>query len=294
MQSLSRTIRSSVTPRLSPHSFRFTSTHRTPSGAHHGHETHRTHHRPSGGKKAFDALAKTLLFGTFAISVYTLGALYPPDLATFISPRSAPASPHLHSEEGKEHTEEIEVTLKSLPIVKEYAVKEGWYTCRPYATMDPAKIHHSLTAGTLRGPGRLAVPPLVFAKEDESEAVIVLHLGRSLCGHDGIVHGGMVGVVLDEATGRNALLNLPTKIGVTANLNINYRAPTRANQFVVIRTKLQELKGRKVVVSAEMKSLEGELLADATAIYIEPKWAPLLANSGVAELLGKNPKQAKP
>lgn len=27
-----------------------------------------------------------------------------------------------------------------------------------------------------------------------------------------------------------ALLNLPDKIGVTANLNLNYRAPTRADQ----------------------------------------------------------------
>lgn len=133
----------------------------------------------------------------------------------------------------------------------------------------------------------------------------------------------MVGTVLDEATGRNALLNLPTKIGVTgrsslpsvpslsflsmrtsspdstlpvppppihspANLNINYRAPTRADQYVVIRTSLSSLKGRKAVIYAEMASAQsGEILADATAIYIEPKWAKLLVGSGVSELLGQ-------
>jgi hypothetical protein len=41
----------------------------------------------------------------------------------------------------------------------------------PYARFDPDKIHNSLTAGSLRGPGKLAVPPLVFSKEDESEAI---------------------------------------------------------------------------------------------------------------------------
>jgi len=49
----------------------------------------------------------------------------------------------------------------------------------------------------------LAVPPLAFVRTDESEAVLILHMGRSLCGHDGIVHGGMIATVFDEALGRN-------------------------------------------------------------------------------------------
>lgn len=32
-------------------------------------------------------------------------------------------------------------------------------------------MHNSLTAGSLRGPGKLAIPPMVFAKHDESEAI---------------------------------------------------------------------------------------------------------------------------
>lgn len=41
----------------------------------------------------------------------------------------------------------------------------------PYDKYDPQKVHNSLTAGTLRGPGKLAIPPVLFAKKDESEAV---------------------------------------------------------------------------------------------------------------------------
>ena len=41
----------------------------------------------------------------------------------------------------------------------------------PYSKYDPQKVHNSLTAGTLRGPGKLAVAPLLWAKKDETEAV---------------------------------------------------------------------------------------------------------------------------
>jgi hypothetical protein len=38
-----------------------------------------------------------------------------------------------------------------------------------------------------------------------------------------------------------------------------------------------------------MWTLAGEQLADATAVFIEPRWAGLLKGSGVEELLGKKP-----
>lgn len=57
-------------------------------------------------------------------------------------------------------------------------------------------------------------------------------------------------------------MNLEARIGVTANLTINYRAPTRADQFIVITTRLVNVKGRKVEVSARIEDLDGLLLAD--------------------------------
>jgi len=60
---------------------------------------------------------------------------------------------------------------------------------------------HSLTAGILQGPGRMITPPLVFVRSDAQEMESYLHLGRSVCGHDGIVHGGLLATILDEAMG---------------------------------------------------------------------------------------------
>ena len=57
------------------------------------------------------------------------------------------------------------------------------YLPGPYAKYDPDKVHNSLTAGSLRGPGKLAIPPIVFAKEDESEAIgELITTYRSSCG----------------------------------------------------------------------------------------------------------------
>ena len=61
---------------------------------------------------------------------------------------------------------------------------------------------NSLTAGTLRGPGKLALPPLVRARKDEKASIVIIHLGTALCGHEGIVHGGMLATLLDESLGR--------------------------------------------------------------------------------------------
>jgi len=69
----------------------------------------------------------------------------------------------------------------------------------------------------------LAVAPMAFAKHDESQAVseyspfwprktlpanssVVVHLGRALCGHDGIIHGGLLATVFDESLARNVSL----------------------------------------------------------------------------------------
>lgn len=151
----------------------------------------------------------TLLRGVgFAASLttaYTVGSLCPPDLATFISPRVAPPAPLLGTPEAKAHTEALEDRLQNLPILdalRNREDKQDWYESRPYSALPDEVRVNNLTAGALSGPGKLAVRPLVRVKNDESEAWGFVHLGRGLCGHDGIVHGGLMATLLDESMGR--------------------------------------------------------------------------------------------
>jgi len=207
--------------------------------------------RPS---RALRTLRNFTLAATLGSTAYTVGAFYPPTLVTFISPRAAPPPPDPDHPETQAYVAALEEQLQNLPILVKHRANEdpeAWYEARPYQSFPEDRRANNLTAGALRGPGRLALPPLVRARWDESEGFIIVHVGRGLCGHDGIVHGGLIATLLDEALARtvsilfliyNTLLdvgiqatqNLPERVGVTANLNINYRAPTTADQVMPI------------------------------------------------------------
>ncbi|KZT51539.1 hypothetical protein CALCODRAFT_442901, partial [Calocera cornea HHB12733] len=248
-----------------------------------------------------------LAAGAFvSLGGYALGSAFPPSVIMLLSPRPAAAPPPPDSPEALAQAEKLEAKLMALPQVVELTKKtEGpeaeYYEARPYATYPRERAVNSLTAGALRGAGRLAIPPLVFAKKDESEAKVFVHVGRGLCGHDGIVHGGLTATLLDEALARQAFLNLPSHLGVTATLTVNYRAPLIIvlcnaidtdvfDQFIVIETKLDSVQGRKANVSGRIYDLEGKLLVESSALYVEPKYAKLLVNSDSKHLLGVHSK----
>lgn len=183
------------------------------------------------------------------------------------------------------HIAELEEELNHLPLLEAHRArpdKDQWYEARPYLNLPEERRVNSLTAGTLKGPGKLAVPPLVRSRHDASENWIFIHVGRALCGHEGVIHGGLLATLLDESLARvvsdlldfppakrhvyaipQALLNLPEKVGVTANLNINYKAPTLAHQFIVIKVKLDEAQGRKARVSGTVEDMAGNVLVEA-------------------------------
>ena len=166
-------------------------------------------HHPGASQTKPGSRITTLLRGVgFTASLttaYTVGSLYPPDLATFISPRVASPAPLLGTPEAKAHIEALEDRLQNLPLLKELRNREDkqeWYESRPYTGLPDEVRVNNLTAGALNGPGKLAVRPLIRVKNDESESWGFIHLGRGLCGHDGIVHGGLMATLIDESMGR--------------------------------------------------------------------------------------------
>ncbi|KAI0068991.1 acetylornithine and succinylornithine aminotransferase [Artomyces pyxidatus] len=234
---------------------------------------------------------------SFGLSAYVIGAVYPLPLLTYISPRIAPPPPDPDHPDSKLYLQKLEEELHSLPLLADHRSTEDaheWYETRPYLSLPEERRANSLTAGALRGPGKLALPPLVRARRDETEGMILIHVGRGLCGHDGIIHGGMLATLLDESLARTAILNLPDKIGVTANLNINYRAPTRADQFIVLRIRLLEKKGRKTKVAGTVEDLSGNVLVEASATFVQPRFAQFLSNSSVREAMGEAPAVQQP
>ncbi|KAK8126015.1 adenylyl-sulfate kinase [Apiospora kogelbergensis] len=174
-----------------------------------------------------------------------------------------------------EDQEEIQVEeyIANHWLTKEMRTRADYSESRPHLKIPETFRVNNLTAGTLRGPGKVVVPPA-----GGKSIVSISYLGSGLCGHPKIVHGGFLATMLDEGLARCCLGALPHGVAMTANLNINYKAPTPAGTYVVLRGTTTKVEGRKAWVEGRIETLvaEGEtpvVLAEATGLFISPRQA---------------------
>lgn len=124
--------------------------------------------------------------------------------------------------------------------------------------------------------------------------VTFLYLGSDVSGHPGIVHGGLLATLLDEGLARCCFPALPNKVGVTANLNIDYRRPAPADAYAVLKAETVKVEGRKAWVEGRIETLpeEGQepmVLVEAKALFIEPRQAAVSFLTSVG-LISNNPR----
>lgn len=185
--------------------------------------------------------------------------------------------------------EEINEHILNHPLSVSLRSQTGMIESRPHMRIPPAMRPHNLTAGVLAGEGKIEVPPLSFNdKEAEMPTMVqIMYFGDSLCGHPGIVHGGLLATMLDEGLARACFPALPNKIGVTASLKIDYRVPCPAGSYVVLKAYTEKVEGRKAWVKGWIELLgekdgSGTKVVEAEALFIEPKNAKSLAANLVA------------
>lgn len=163
------------------------------------------------------------------------------------------------------------------PFVKKLREDPDVEETRYYDQIPILHRENMLTTGLLAGKGVLTVEPLVFSNAKTSKSYVFYHVGDQMDGHDGIVHGGLLATLMDEGLTRCGFPFLPAKYGVTASLNLNYRAPVRSNSYIVLESEVEEAKGRKVSVKGKLESLpESGLpvtLVEGDVVLVEPKWA---------------------
>jgi hypothetical protein len=106
------------------------------------------------------------------------------------------------SEEERQYLKRIESALHSLPIVQRLSQDPEWIKSIGIFPIPKEQEVHNLTHGPLSGPGRITVKPVSFYSPKTKEFVVALHVGQDLCGHRGLVHGGLLASVLDECLGK--------------------------------------------------------------------------------------------
>lgn len=182
-----------------------------------------------------------------------------------------------------EESAQIDSLITTLPLAEALRQNPDFTESRPHMKLPPAWRAHNLTAGTLLGPGRVTVPPLSFAEKGGKSFVQIFHVGSDLCGHVGIVHGGFLATVLDEGLARCCFAALPHGVGLTAKLEVNYKAPAYAEQVLVLRATTTKVEGRKAWVEGHIETVPKEageeptVLASASALYISPRGAEKMA-----------------
>jgi uncharacterized protein (TIGR00369 family) len=107
----------------------------------------------------------------------------------------------------------------------------------------------------------------LHAKEVRTHVVIPEHFN----GYPGVVHGGIVTAILDEAMARSVLVDGGfDDLLVTAKLEVTFRRPTPTNTPVTAVARLVRRAGSRAMAEAELRLADGTVTARAEATMAKP------------------------
>ena len=110
-----------------------------------------------------------------------------------------------------------------------------------------------------------AAPPLSLVPADGGGVRGEVTLDTVYQGPPGLVHGGWIAALLDQAVGTASFL--ATSPGLTAKLEVDYRRPTPLFNPLEITAEVERTERRKVYVNGRIR-VNGEVTAEAKAIMV--------------------------
>lgn len=105
-----------------------------------------------------------------------------------------------------------------------------------------------------------------FLLDDDMAIVAEVVFDDSKEGDRGILHGGAIATVLDEAMGAVAYEN--GKPGYTVTMTYNYKSHIPLHAPVAIRAWVEKIEGKKVFTACTATLADGTLAVDGTGLFI--------------------------
>ncbi|ACM19526.1 acyl-CoA thioesterase [Geotalea daltonii FRC-32] len=102
------------------------------------------------------------------------------------------------------------------------------------------------------------------------------------CGFDGMVHGGIITTLLDEASAW-ALMARHGKLGVTREMTVRFLKPVLTGQELTIEACIVEFDSKTAAVKGTVKNSEGEILAESSCSWAFPRLSRIAGLAGVEE-----------
>jgi acyl-coenzyme A thioesterase PaaI-like protein len=113
-------------------------------------------------------------------------------------------------------------------------------------------------------------PPLDIRSDGSGRAWSDFHLGAAYEGPPGLVHGGVVSLMLDQVLGH--AVSTSGRPGMTGTLTIVYRQGTPLGDLRC-EAWVDRREGIKTWGKGHVLNADGEVTAEAEGVFILPKWA---------------------
>ncbi|PKN73573.1 MAG: PaaI family thioesterase [Candidatus Cloacimonetes bacterium HGW-Cloacimonetes-3] len=85
-------------------------------------------------------------------------------------------------------------------------------------------------------------------------------------GYPGVIHGGIISTLMDEAMAKAILMS--GNSAVTAQLTSHFRKPLRTGIKVLVSGWITEAKSRTIKAAAQIADATGTIIATAEAVFI--------------------------
>ena len=107
----------------------------------------------------------------------------------------------------------------------------------------------------------------ILWNEEEGNSEIALSPDSSWCGYEGIVHGGIIASVFDDAMAWAVKKEIGTW-AMTGEMSIRYLRPVKSGKAYVVKGKVERRIGRRINASGVLTDGEGKKMAEATALFL--------------------------
>lgn len=104
------------------------------------------------------------------------------------------------------------------------------------------------------------------------------------CGFDGLVHGGIISTILDEASCWVVFARIG-KLGVTQKIAVTFVKPVKIASELVVAAEIVTDEPRSCLVRATISDADGVLLAESESSWAFPRLARIAALAGVEEAM---------
>ncbi len=106
----------------------------------------------------------------------------------------------------------------------------------------------------------------LFYLRNEGIVTSEMNLSTDYAGFHGIIHGGIVTTMMDEAMAWSVIIHTG-KPAVTMNINVNYLLPVRPESVYIIRSKIIKQNNDNVIVESSVEDSRNKLYAHSEGVF---------------------------